>query len=120
MSADRLRTVPTRPRAALLALACGLALSGIAAAPMAWAAPATTTAPASSARCRAASKPERSTRAAASDGTQETTDTLMTWAPASTASSIAAAKLASVPEPDCSASSLGESAPSASAGGGVR
>ena len=39
MSADRLRTVPTRPRAALLALACGLALSGIAAAPMAWAAP---------------------------------------------------------------------------------
>ena len=39
MSADRLRTAPSRPRAALLALATGLALSGIAAAPMAWAAP---------------------------------------------------------------------------------
>lgn len=39
MSADRLRTAPSRPRAALLALATGLVLSGIAAAPMAWAAP---------------------------------------------------------------------------------
>ncbi len=39
MSADRLRSVPSRPRAALLALATGLALSGVAAAPMALAAP---------------------------------------------------------------------------------
>jgi len=39
MSADRRRTAPSRPRAALLALATGLALSGIAAAPLALAAP---------------------------------------------------------------------------------